>query len=158
MQKSTLGTTPWRTQGGCVVDARTCGVRLVGIIILSRGRSTERSGGGHGHVAARRSQCAQRSWCPVPRCRVATLDPTDVLFGRFARTLPGLLHPRLAKLRLGQGAHLWSSSRCDARAWLLRRVLCAGPFSDNQKGPARPVCEKSILGPWLGTNPMQLHR
>jgi hypothetical protein len=59
LQKSTLGTTPWRTQGGCVVDARTCGVRLVGIIILSRGRSTERSGGGHGHVAARRSQAPE---------------------------------------------------------------------------------------------------
>ena len=69
-------------------------------------------------------RCAQRSW----RARVATLDPTDVLFGRCARSLPGLLHPRLAKLRLGQGAHLWSSSRCDARAWLLRQVCARALF------------------------------
>ena len=136
MQKSTLGTTPWRTQGGCVVDARTCGVRLVGIIILSRGRSTERSGGGHGHVAARRSQ-VRPTLVTCTGDRVATLDPTDVLFGRCARSLPGLLHPRLAKPRLGQGARLWFSSLCDARAWLLRRVqVCARAFSEtHQKGP-----------------------
>ena len=139
MQKSTPGTAPWRTQGGCALDARTCGVRLVGIVILSRGRSAESSGGGHGRVAARRSQCAQRSWRPVPRCRVATLDPTDVLFGRCARSLPGLLHPRLAKLRLGQGAHLWFSSLCDARAWLLRRVqVCARAFSETATSKRAP--------------------
>ena len=153
MQTPTPGTAPWRTQGGCAVDAWTCGLRLprrlVGNVILSRRRSAERSGGEHGRVAARRSQCAQRSWRPVPRCRVATLDPTDVLFGRFARTLPGLLHPRLAKLRLGQGAHLWFSSLCDARAWLLRRVqVCARAFSETatSKRAPRPFCEKSILG------------
>ena len=72
MQKSTLGTTPWRTQGGCVVDARTCGVRLVGIVILSRGRSAESSGGGHGRVAARRSQV--RPTLVVP-CAGAELLP-----------------------------------------------------------------------------------
>ena len=153
MQKSTLGTTPWRTQGGCVVDARTCGVRLVGIIILSRGRSTERSGGGHGHVAARRSQ-VRPTLVACAGARVATLDPTDVLFGRCARSLPGLLHPRLAKLRLGQGAHLWFSSLCDARAWLLRRVqVCARAFSEaaaSKRAPRDPggaLFAKSLFHP-----------
>ena len=153
MQKSTLGTTPWRTQGGCVVDARTCGVRLVGIIILSRGRSTERSGGGHGHVAARRSQ-VRPTLVVCAGARVATLDPTDVLFGRCARSLPGLLHPRLAKLRLGQGAHLWFSSLCDARAWLLRRVqVCARAFSEaaaSKRAPRDPggaLFAKSLFHP-----------
>jgi len=139
LQKSTPGTAPWRTQGGCALDARTCGVRLVGIVILSRGRSAESSGGGHGRVAARRSQCAQRSWRPVPRCRVATLDPTDVLFGRFARTLPGLLHPRWPNSGWGR------ERTCGLRHGATRGhgccVVCRcvrGPFSETAASKRAP--------------------
>ena len=84
MQKSTLGTTPWRTQGGCVVDARTCGVllprRLVGIVILSRRRSAERSGGEHGRVAARRSQVRPTLTSRSGPARVPELLPRPMSF------------------------------------------------------------------------------
>ena len=47
----------------------------VGLLVAAGG------GGGHGHVAARRSQ-VRPTLVACTGARVATLDPTDVLFGR----------------------------------------------------------------------------
>ena len=156
MQTPTPGTAPWRTQGGCAVDAWTCGLRLprrlVGIVILSRRRSAERSGGEHGRVAARRSQVrptlTSRAQCPScypnsDRCPFRTLrtHPAGAAASSPGRT--GAVRERTCGRRATRG-----HGCC---------VVCAGGLvvckrwsffltRPHQKGPGCPFCEKSLLG------------
>ena len=160
MQKSKPGTAPWRTQGGCAVDAWTCGVhlpcRLVGIVILSRRRSAERSGGEHGRVAARRSQVrptlTSRAQCPscYPnsyRCPFRTLrtHPAGAAASSPGRT--GAVRERTCGSRATRGHGCCVV--CAGGLVVCKRLVNAVLFSDaaaTKRGHGCPFCEKSLLG------------